>query len=159
MKTSSKAFYSLFRMFLLCTGVAMWPTIGVVGGESRAATQAPVIKSIQSRQPEKIGMSNKDMEKICAAAIATLLNRPTATVKVDSIEKGRIRLSSTLPEDNSVQQYSCGIEKENVLLAREGGPWRTDNSDERITFRLTTDTIHITVAFSDGSDKRRSFPR
>ena len=159
MKTSTNNFRSGFRMFLLFMSVATGLIIGVFGWESRLAAQVPVIKNIQSRQPDKIGISNKDMQNICTAAISTLFDQPTSTINVDSIEKGMMRLSYTLPTDSTLQQHACKIEGKKVFLAKKDGAWRTDTSDEQVTFQLTTDEILIIVAFSDGSEKQSRFPR
>lgn len=146
-------------MFLLFMSVATGLIIGVFGWESRLAAQVPVIKNIQSRQPDKIGISNKDMQNICTAAISTLFDQPTSTINVDSIEKGMMHLSYTLPTDSTLQQYSCKIEGKKVFLAEGDGAWRADTSDEQVTFQLTTDDILINVTFSDGSEKQSRFPR
>lgn len=146
-------------MFLLFMSVATGLIIGVFGGESRLAAQVPVIKNIQSRPPDKIGLSNKDMQNICAAAISTLFNQPTSTINVESIEKGMMYFSSTLPTGSTFQQHACKIEGKKVFLAKEDGAWRADISDEQVTFQLTTDEILITVAFPDGSEKQGRFPR
>jgi len=146
-------------MFLLFMSVATCLIIGVFGGESRLAAQVPVIKSIQSRPSDTIGISNQDMQNICTAAISTMFNQPTSTINVDSIEKGMMRLSYALPTDGSLQQYACKIEGKKVLLAKEDGARQADTSAEQVTFRLTTDEILIIVAFSDGSEKQSRFPR
>ena len=132
---------------------------GVFGWESRLAAQVPVIKNIQSRQPDKIGITNKDMQNICTAAISTLFNQPTSTINFDSIEKGMMYFSYTLPTDRSLQQYACKIEGKKILLAKEDGAWRADTSNEQVIFQLTTDEILITVAFPDGAEKQGRFPR
>ena len=159
MKSSTNIFRSGFRTFLLFMSVTTCLIAGVFGWESRLAAQVPVIKNIQSRQPDTIGISNKDMQNICTATISTLFDQPTSTINVDSIEKGMMHLSYTLPTDSSLQQYTCKIEGKKVLLAKEDGAWRADESDEQVTFQLTTDEILITVAFPDGSEKQSRFPR
>lgn len=159
MKTSTKNFRSGFQMFLLFTSVATCLIIGVFGWESHLAAQVPVIKNIQSRPSDKIGISNKDMQNICTAAISTLFNQTTSTINIDSIEKGMMYFSYTLPTDSTLQQYACKIEGKKVLLAKEDGAWRTNKSDEQVTFQLTKDEILIIVAFPDGSEKQSRFPR
>ena len=159
MKSSTNIFRRGFRTFLLFISVTTCLIAGVFGWESRLAAQVPVIKNIQSRQPDKIGITNKDMQNICTAAISTLFNRPTSTINVDSIEKGMMRLSYPLPTNSSLQQYSCKIEGKKILLAKGDDAWQTGTSDEQVTFQLTTDEILIIVAFSDGSEKQSRFPR
>ena len=145
-----------FRFFLLFLIVATGPMIGIF--VSDCAAQAPVIKNIRVVPPEKTGMTNHDMQNICAAAISTLFDRPTSSIAVESIEKGMMHLSMP-PADGVLRQYKCRIEGKNVYLAAKDDSRQADDSRQQVTFQLSDHEILIVAGFPDGSEKRGRFPR
>lgn len=158
MKASSHTSRRRLRLPLIWASVAIGLVLGLAGGQAPAADQAPVIKSIRSRPPETIGLSNKDMADICAAAISTVDSLPTSTIGVESMAQGRIRLSYSGAAGSPARRYACSIAGDKILLGRNGEA-SAKKTGERITFRLTADAIHITVVSADGAEKHGSFPR
>lgn len=144
------------RTFLIA---AICLTFSIFGWNSHLAAQAPIIKNIQVTTSNKAGISNKDMENICTAAISTLFDQPTAMIRVDGVEKGLMHLSYSLPADSTLWQYKCRIEGKKIMWATRDGAWRTDTSDRQVTFQLTKDEIVVNVEFPDGSEKQNRFPR
>lgn len=128
------------------------------GRISQPAAQVPVIRNIQTGEPERAGISNREMEEVCIAAISALSNRPPATVHLDGVETGLMQLS-TRSTDTTPEQFTCTIEGKRVIWAPRGKALRDAASDERIVFRLSPDEIQLTITYPDGSEKLFSFPR
>ena len=151
------SFHCGFRKFFFFAIVAAC-AVTIPGLHSRLAAQTPIIRNIQSIPSTNTGISNQDMQNICAAAISTLFDQPTSSVTFESLEKGMMHLSM-MPTDGARRQYRCKIEGKNVFLAAEDDPWQADDSGEQVTFQLSGGEILVVASFPDGSEKRGRFPR
>lgn len=158
MSTFAKYLQSGFGRFSLVLFVATGLLLSDFGKHSQPAAQAPIIKNIRLTPSAKTGMTNKDMQAVCTAAISALQDQPTAQINADTIEKGMIRLSYTDP-DSTQRQYQCRIEGRKITLTREDDDGQTETSDEQVSFQLTKDEILITVQFPSGATSHSRFPR
>lgn len=121
--------------------------------------QAPVIQKIEVRPADRSGLSNRDMQNICTAAIATLFEQPAAIINLDGVEQGTMHLSSASPADDRSRRYACQLQGQKIIWARLDDGRQGDHPDGQASFQLTGDEILITVKFPDGSEKERRFPR
>jgi hypothetical protein len=116
--------------------------------------QSPIIKNIQSAPPQR-GITNKDMQDICAAALSLLFDRPASVIMAEGPGEGMMYLS--FPQ--TPRQYKCRITGKEVLWAATDEPWPTGDSAGQVGFQLNQNDILITVRMPDGSEKESRLPR
>ena len=105
-----------------------------------------------------IAQSNVDERAICRAAIAAVMGRSPAIVKVTKVDRGVVSTSYTRPADGSVWRNRCQIKGDRVIWATDTGRWRDGPHDERIQYDVRGNAIAIVQRFTDGSKSEEVFP-
>lgn len=97
--------------------------------------------------------------QVCKAAIAFMMGRDPAIIRVDKFANGVAQLHYVRPDDNSTWRYKCKLEGSKVIWGTQNGRWRTHPDDEVITFKLNEGAITVRETYADGSHNEESFPR
>jgi hypothetical protein len=96
-------------------------------------------------------------EQVCKAGIATTMARDPAIIEASGADTGVIVLSYKRPSDKETWVYGCEIKQNRIIWWSSGGRKRTHPDDDKITFEITGDQIHITNRFGDESAKEKTY--
>lgn len=125
---------------------------------SGANSQPQVIPSpTVHSQPQAIGSFTK--EHICRATIAAIMGRDPRIIRVDNVNGEVVYTSYVRPDDGTHWANRCQVDQttQSIVWAADGGRWRTDPLDERITYSVNGTTLTIVQQFSDGSASEDAF--
>lgn len=96
-------------------------------------------------------------EKICKAAVSTIMGKDPSIIKVTQIHPGEFDLRYNRPSDDSLWGFGCKLIGNNQVMWRSGaepdnpgyiGRWRTDPADGKITYSITAGKLTINDSIS-----------
>lgn len=90
-------------------------------------------------------------ERICKAAIGTIMGRHPKIVKVTNSKDGIVYLNYVRPDDKSKWAFRCRLDGSRVIWASDPGRWRTDPRDEKVSYKIEGDTLTVTENYSNGT--------
>lgn len=109
-------------------------------------------------------VSSSDLARICRAAVAHMMGKDPAIMKVKSNSDGVVRIQYKRPDDGTIWKDDCRLEGQRVMwravdaFAGSGpGRWRNHPDDEVITYSLDGDNVTINQRYSDGSNDSATF--
>jgi hypothetical protein len=104
-------------------------------------------------------LSSAEYDRICKGAISVLFFTPIDDIKVIRREGEVVYLTYTRKSESTVWKNKCRIEGTASIWGSEGGRWRTDSRDEKLSFTLDRDARAFTIrlSFSDGSGDQKNF--
>jgi hypothetical protein len=112
-----------------------------------------------------LGMSAEKLtpavyERICKGAVATLFFPPIDSVRVMKKDGTVIFLSHVRKSDGAEFRTKCRIEGSSIVWGTADGRWRTQASDEKLSFKIDPagGTFTIRQVFGDGSSDEKTFP-
>ena len=88
--------------------------------------------------------------RVCIAAIASVMNRDPSTMTTQRTAEGIVLVSYRRPDGDSFT-YKCRVEGSRVLWGNPDGRWRDHPMDSKVTYRESGDTVSITETWPDGS--------
>lgn len=98
-------------------------------------------------------------EQICKAGIAALMGRNPTIMKVTKKDGGIVHLYYVRQDDGTKWSYRCKLEGEQIVWASDTGRWRTHPDDEKVTYRISDNSLEIIQSYSDGSSSKKAFKR
>lgn len=97
----------------------------------------------------KFAISNA---QICRAVISVLMNQPVHIIRLNSESStGEITTIYVSPQSQKVFQNRCKIEGKSVRWGTLSGRWRDHPMDEKVTYTVSSGSVSVKVAHSDGS--------
>lgn len=108
--------------------------------------------SANAKKPDFTG------EQICKAAIGTLMGRDPLSIRVTE-KIGTVVHLYYVRNDGTKWAYRCRLEGQKIIWATADGRWRTEASDEKITFRAKSGSLEINQQYSDGSSSKETFKK
>ena len=97
--------------------------------------------------------------QICKAAIAVVMARNPATMRIDRTAKNVIYLSYLTRDDGKRWRYKCRLEERRILWGSDTGRWRVHPMDSTITYSVTSESLTVTEKFTDGSTNAETFKK
>lgn len=99
-----------------------------------------------------VSLSRQQRGRVCRAAIAAIMGRDVATIRVDRSTSEETQVSYVRPSDGTRWRNRCRIDGDRVAWASadpgSSGRWR---DEETIRFAITGDAVTIQQRFGDGS--------
>ncbi|MFH6943162.1 hypothetical protein [Flavobacterium sp. FlaQc-50] len=116
-------------------------------------TQVQEIKKV-----EKVLLKNFTYEDIARYTMASIMGRPTKTIKV--IKKDELYFVSYIRKsDDQKFDYKIKFDGNKILWANLDGRWRNSKYDEKITFAEKENKVHIIQTFDDNSQNIKEFKK
>lgn len=106
---------------------------------------------------KKIDMGVFSRGDVCAATVATVMEKNPSIISIDTVTSEEIYLSYIRADDKSKWNYKCKIDGSSVIWGSHPGRWRVDNVDPKNEFHVEGDFLKISVNYSDGSATNKSF--
>ena len=123
--------------------VALWVVVMLLGSGSSAQADDPLAQQLT-----------------CKAAIAAIMSRDPAIIKVEGQAGGTFHLSY-VRNDNTRWAYRCKVVGTQVIWATETGRWRDHPQDERVFYEAIAGGtgVKIIQRWGDGSKAERTYSR
>jgi hypothetical protein len=113
--------------------------------------------------PAHADVGGVDLQKICRAATAVLFGPDVSIIVAGEVKDGVVQTRYARPDDGVIWKNQCKVEGDKVIWAgvdidysgQGPGRWRTEPSDEVISFAVQGENIEITMKYFDGSETKR----
>lgn len=108
---------------------------------------------------DAVAQEASERAMICKAAVATVMGRDPAIIKIGQDGDEIVSLSYRRSGEQKLWSYRCKIVADRVIWAADPGRWRDHPQDERITYRADKVKIYIAETYGDGSKTEKSFAK
>lgn len=119
----------------------------------------------QETRVAPVALSAADLAQVCRAAIGAVNGHSPDIIRVLNSDSKVARVEYARPSDGKAWTNECRTAGDRIIWrtvdvfgpASGLGRWRSDETDERMLFRLSGDQVTITTTYSDGSGETESF--
>lgn len=126
--------------------------------EAKYAARLAEYRTKADEQRRKKAGSFSD-EQICKAGVAALMGRSPTIMKTTKKEGGIAFFHYIRQDDGSKWSYRCKVEGARVVWASDTGRWRTHPDDEKVTYRVSGESLEIIQTLADGSKIGEKFTK